>query len=370
MSSVRKITISFVVWRLALFLVVTIGMTLLPFRSGNDFTRIASNSFLAPWANFDGVHYLDIARQGYTYDGRFFPLFPMLIHFFSAPFGTSGYLFWGFLLSNAFFLIALIIVYRLLRLDYPKHISQWTLIYLLIFPTAFFFTSVYAESLFLLLLVSSFYLLRKKHYLASCITAALLAITRPVGIVMLPVIAYELFKERKWKGVSLKNVLSLALVPIPLVLYAFYNLKKWGDALYFVHSQGTLNNSRVAGSIVLFPQTIYRYLKILATFSTHQYEWWIAVLEFVTFFFVSWLLYQAYRKKVRFSYLIFALLAFLIPTQTGTFTGLPRYVLILFPIYIALSLTESKLLRYLYIGISCILLTVLLIFFSRGYYLA
>jgi len=140
--------------------------------------------------------------------------------------------------------------------------------------------------------------------------------------------------------------------------------------LYFVKAQGQLNNGRSINKIVFFPQTVFRYFKILTALPIYQYEWWIALLELSVFFCILILLFYAYKKRVRMSYLVFSALAFLLPISSGTFSGLPRYVLPLFPLFIALALTKSKAIKTIYFVISVLLQFVLLMFFSRGYYVS
>jgi hypothetical protein len=149
-----------------------------------------------------------------------------------------------------------------------------------------------------------------------------------------------------------------------------FNLQKWGSAFYFIQAQGDLQNERTVDGIILIPQTIFRYFKILTTVSSNQFEWWVAFLEISVFVFTAVLLYIAWKKKVRLSYIVFAAIAFLIPISTGTFTGLPRYSLVLFPVFIALSLMKNKTIKIAYSISAAILLFVLFMLFARGYYIA
>jgi hypothetical protein len=87
----RKILSLFAVvvgWRVWLAVLVVAGALRLPYRPEMEFTRlnfygqvdgVASTAAWLPWANFDGVHYLQIAKDGYSTNWRFFPLFPLLI---------------------------------------------------------------------------------------------------------------------------------------------------------------------------------------------------------------------------------------------------------------------------------------------------
>jgi hypothetical protein len=149
-----------------------------------------------------------------------------------------------------------------------------------------------------------------------------------------------------------------------------FNYLKWGNAFYFIQAQGNFLNGRSVDSIVLFPQTVFRYIKIFMTVGPGIFEWWIAILEISTFIFVSVMFFVAWKKKVRLSYILFAFICFLIPISTGTFSGIPRYVIVLFPIFIALAMVKNRFIKIAYSIIGFSLLLILIALFSKGYYIA
>jgi len=71
----KFILILFVVWRIFLFSPLYFSDKSLPYRQNYEYTSLLKeaktspvvvNFFLYPWANFDGIHYLLIAGEGYT----------------------------------------------------------------------------------------------------------------------------------------------------------------------------------------------------------------------------------------------------------------------------------------------------------------
>src|SRR3989344_7993889 len=115
----KFIAVSFIIWRLLLFIPVQF------------LTPQGSTNF--PWANFDGAHYVSIAFDGYTFDGRFFPLYPVLIKIFSLPFNSwEAYSYVGFFIANLFFILALMLFYNLVASKYSKDIAQQSVIWMLI----------------------------------------------------------------------------------------------------------------------------------------------------------------------------------------------------------------------------------------------
>lgn len=395
MKVLLRILLFFLLWRVFLFLPLAAGDNLLPYRSGYEFTNIwkfkkpytpVSSSLLYPWANFDGVHYLLIAGQGYTNNFGFFPLFPLVIYSFSSLLQSNTSFdaiefFTALLITNIAFFTALVVFYKLLVLDYPKKIAYKTLLFLLIFPTSFYFVSIYSESIFLLLALLSFYLARRNHWFLASFVAMLLVSTRIVGIAILPALLAELAIQQRlfinWKTIQkenlsafLKKSMYLLFAPLGLIMYSFYNWQQTGDFIYFLHAHGNLSNGRSVDTLIFPLQTLFRYGKIFITFNSGQYEWWIAQLELTSFLFAIILLVVAWKKKVRTSYLIFSLFAFIVPVLSGTLSGLPRYCIVLFPIFIAFALVKNKIIQYLYLLVSVFLLFILLLYFSKGYFVA
>lgn len=371
----------FLVWRIFLFLPLVVSEILLQPRAGYGYTLLPyflekgstlSNFLLYPFANFDGAYYLLIAAKDYTVNAGFFPLFPLLIHLATLPFNVLPFdlvqYFFAIFLVSLFFLASLIVFYKLLKLDYKDNVAIWSIVFLLIFPTSFFFASVYSESLFFLLSVIAFYFARKKKWVVAGIAGGLLSATRIVGIAIWPALLYEYFKENKNK-LSFK-ILPLFIAPLGLVAYMFYNFQKWGNPFYFIQAQGNFQNDRTVDSIVLPFQTLFRYFKILISVNPAIYEWRVALFELFFFIFTGIMLYIAWKKKVRFSYLLFGLLCLIIPSLTGTLSGIPRYVLIIFPIFITMTLIKNKLFKIIYFAISGVLLFLFFMLFSKGYFIA
>jgi len=73
------------------------------------------------FANFDGVHYIRIAQDGYEqkFTQAFFPMYPILIKLFSFI-ALDNLLVSSLILSNAAFLAGLILFYRMVCKIYDK----------------------------------------------------------------------------------------------------------------------------------------------------------------------------------------------------------------------------------------------------------
>ncbi|NMC36424.1 hypothetical protein GYA49_05270 [Candidatus Beckwithbacteria bacterium] len=360
----------------ALTLVAAIvGLYALPFKPSFPYADVAlepyGSSLFWSWANFDGVHYLRLAQDGYIYGltQAFFPLYMLLIRLFS--YILVNKLFVALLISHICFVLALGMFYKLLRLDYSKKIAKWSLVFLIYFPTSFYFLSAYTESLFLLLLLSSFYFLRTKDYAKMGIGGIAVTLTRITGIFIVPAFFYELWEKVKSKSLSQKLILVWTLVPsLGLLAYMYFLQSKFGDALLFAHVQEGFGAGRETDKFVLLYQVLWRYIRMIFTVEKHSWLYFTIWLEFLSSLSFIGLLIWGYIKKIRLSYLIFASLSLLLPTLTGTFSSMPRYVLMLFPGFIVLGMVKNKAIKYGLLGLFAVLLLLCTALFTRGYWVA
>ncbi len=388
---------AFLAWRIWLQVFLSLGFFLLPLKE--TFLAIGLDHFVVhpglwSWANFDGVRYLSIAHHGYgNMEQAFFPLFPWLIRILVYPFRQSPFalLISGLTISHLAFLTTLFLFYKLIKLDFDDKVARRAILFLLIFPTSFFFGAVYTESLFLVLIIGSFYAARKKNWWFAGVLGAFASATRVVGILLLPALLWEWWEQRSvvssQRSVTRKNqssiinhqslitghrslftALPLLLIPLGLLFYMRFLSSYFQDPLMFIHAQPAFGVQRSVDKLILLYQVIWRYLKMIVStrWDPLYFTVWLELLTAVGF---GSLLGYAYVRKIRFSYLIFAVFAYLVPTLTGTFCSMPRYVLILFPCFIALALIKNNYFRFLLIIVCCLLLAVATIFFTRGYWI-
>lgn len=371
----KFIIFSLLIWRLGLFLIAKIGELTVPQRTG----------FLGPslWANFDGVHYLSVAQNGYMrLQEAFFPLYPFLIRLLAKTIFFDNYLWAGLFISHLTFFAALVIFYKLVESKFSEKMARIAVLGLLVFPTSFFFGAVYTESLFLMLVLASFYAVKKEKWLFAGILGGLASATRLVGIFLLPALLWQFFSTPKKQLNNLTTRLParrvkqlihlgwLFLIPAGLLSYMWYLNNLVGDPLAFIHDQPAFGAQRTGGEIILLPQVYWRYLKIFLTTPLANYDFWIALLEFFIFNLMLLSLWWAWKRKINPSYLIFSFLALVGPTLTGTFSSIPRYSVVLFPIFIGYGLIKNKGIKISLFLLSFFLLIILAILFTRGFFVA
>ena len=206
---IKKLLTFFLVWRILLFIFLFFALYYLPLQKnflGGGLENYLEKPYLWAWANFDGEHFLAIAKEGYrplTY--FFFPVYPILTRLFAGLIGGSfySYLVSGLFLSHSAFFIGLMGLVRLIRLDYKGNIVFLTIILVLLFPTSFYFASVYSESLFLALSVWTFYFARKKRWVLVGLLGAIASATRIVGVALFPALVVEALIQAKEKKTNL-----------------------------------------------------------------------------------------------------------------------------------------------------------------------
>lgn len=379
LPALKFVSLSFAVWQVALILIVFLGAKYFPTTNQYLYTEKSFESPVWLWsrANFDGIHYMGIARDGYSiYQQAFFPLYPRLIHWLS-PFFGGRELLAGWFISLLSFYFVLFFLYKLLRIDFTKKVVQRTLIYLLLFPTAFFFSMIYTESLFFLLIVLSFYLAKTNRWWLAGIFGALASATRLPGIFLLPALAVEWWsqyqgqKKNAEKKEMMSSLPSILLVSLGLLFYMRYLAIHYNDPLLFAHAQSFFAAGRDTNHLILLYQVFWRYLKMLLTVEVKSLTYFVVVLESLTAVVFGWLTVMTYFRRW-FAYFVFMFLAFLAPTLTGTFLSLPRFVLVLFPGFIILALWAEKYrwVKIIYPLVAIPLFILCLLLFTRGFWVA
>jgi hypothetical protein len=320
------------------------------------------------WSHWDGEHYVALALYGYLHEPMnvspaFFPMYPLLLKSVPALFGTplskEGLSYWGSLLSLLFLLFAFYFVYDLTRNEWDDRVAKGTILALAFFPTSFFFNAAYTESMFLALSAGSIWAIRvRKNLLLACILAAFATATRNVGIFLIVPLVYEWIKQgglkepkERWRG------LYLALAPSGLIAYMGYLWIKFGDPLLFYSSQknweresaGPLATATrawetaVEAAVVLRDPMLWAHPSVqnmVDHFGNAHSVYNLAILIFALVVLLAGI------RELPLSLTIYSLLLIVPAALFGTpempLMGIPRYVLVAFPIFIVLGLLARK----------------------------
>ncbi len=276
----------------------------------------------------DSIHYQAIADHGYQPDEQhwaFFPVYPLLASLSHADFYITATV-----VSNLCFLIALVLLF-LVAQEFGLTEEQATrAVWLLaVFPVSYFSSMAMSESVFLsLTLLSVYFALRDQWWLAG-VVGAVSSATRVTGVVLLLLLAL-LYWQRK--GTLKLDALSLLLVPVGLIAFMSYAWTVTGSPLTIVREQSLYD--RKVGTFFLRP---------LIEFVLHPrgFEGWqFAPLSFTAAVLVFFCVYKLARKK-EWALAVYSLVCIVVPLSTGILTSLPRYSMVVFPIYFVLAKIEQ-----------------------------
>src|SRR6266567_976128 len=343
-APVRDIIWLFVATRLILVMVTYVGYILLtaPKYSSNPVDIVG---ILASWNHWDAANYVRIAQFGYQtpYDVAFFPLFPLLIAGIAHLLGDWSYLLVGTLISNGALLGALFVLYQLAVDAGGDLVGRRTLLYLCIFPTAFFFFAPYNEPLFLLLSTSIFLALRRQRWWLAGLFGFLASLTRSPGILLVVPFIAELWLSRDSITASrqkmLLRVLPVLLIPLGTLLYSIYCWHISGNPLDFVAVQSHWGRHTTWPwqGIFLSLTEIFWYQPFGSFNEVHNLLDLSATLAFIALAIVG-------KNKLRASYSFWmglALLYMILSPATVALDPLEsnqRFVLEMFPAFITLSM--------------------------------
>ncbi|MBN1687702.1 MAG: glycosyltransferase family 39 protein [Candidatus Omnitrophica bacterium] len=323
------------------------------------------SSWLEIWNRWDTVHYLKIAREGYSTEGSkipivFFPLYPILINF--AAFFTHHHLFSSLLISNAAYVGVVIYFYRLARMDYPEEISLRTVLYLSVFPSAYFLHAGYTESLFILFTLGCFYHARRNEWAVCVLFGVLATATRITGFCLAIAILIEYFTQRNWQWKKIdKKIFLLFLIPLGVLSYL------WINYYYFQSPFAFLEISKAQwGKTIYFPwKGLVHAIESLQWRSPSELVT-VSITELI-FALGSLLLCLWALLRLRISYGFFAITSWLVITSTSYWLSIPRYSLSIFPIFIALAvLVRNRMLHTLLVMLSGMLYGFFLLRFVTG----
>jgi hypothetical protein len=357
---------AFVFSRLLLWLVAWLANH--SFREGKHGQLPEGDALWTLLFRWDSHWYNVIAESGYSYvpgqqtSVAFFPAFPLCLRAFMAVTGADAPLA-GFLLSNAFFLGAALLLYRLVALDFPppSRVPARTVWLLMLCPVTFFFSAGYSEALFLLLSLGAIFAARKCQWALAGLAGGILTATRANGIIILVPLFWEAIAEPwragafEWKT-TLRSCAWLLLAPLGLIGYCVYLYCAFGDPFAFMHATAAWGRTLT--------------LPWLAAINATYYEGAYGPLFLGTEVLVLVTLVLGFRARLRTSYQLYAAAMLLLLLSNTLLESLPRYVSVIFPLPLALAAATARNegVYLMVLAASAALLTLCLALYTGGYW--
>ncbi|HTT74360.1 MAG TPA: hypothetical protein VMF50_00070, partial [Candidatus Binataceae bacterium] len=287
---------------------------------------------LGVWNRWDGTHYLDIARDGYNSSGDarlllvFYPFYPILVHVTTLVLGNILYS--GFIVSAVASLALAILMRRLVALDYPADLAWNAVWFLFIFPTSYFLHIDYTESLLLLLVVSAFLAARRSDWPLAGVIGMLASLTHSNGILLAPALGLEallgMWRARRWNS----ECLWLGLVPLGLLGYLWINYRVAGRPFDFLHSE----SGHWAQNLVPPWTGLGGTIGVMLHYAPGNAQMIGVQVLFYMILALSACIYSA--VKLPLSYTVWSVANWLLFACASWDLSGPRYILVIFPIFI------------------------------------
>jgi hypothetical protein len=337
-SESRRVLLPLVAYKAFLLALVPASLLLLPglfnadnYRDNFHWPAEARPTVATAFAAWDSQHFLYLSLEGYQRRppreapfNAFYPLWPALIRLCSGS-TPQSHLIAALVLSNLLSLAALFLFHQLVLTRHGPAAAHAALLLLLSFPSAFYLSLPYSESLFLLLAVLLFLFLDAGHARGVALAAFLAALTRAPGLFLaLPIAAHLIWtRERR------PSRLLLCCAPmLGFLCYLAVMQVATGDALTGFKVYGYYAVDRVRDW-----ESLLRALSPPSGLAIHGFG--DSALDRALFV----LLLAALPLIARLgpAYLVYALAVGVMPAPANSFTSFNRYLLVVFPLFVALG---------------------------------
>jgi hypothetical protein len=330
------------------------------------------------WARFDSGFYIPLAQSGYwsartlhqSTNWAFYPLYPLVISGTAKLLGgsTSAYYIAGVLISNLAGIVMVAYLYALTCRERNRKIAARTVLYLAIFPTAFFFSAIFTESLFLCLSIACIYYARRQAWWLAGLCGGLAALTRSPGITLVVPLAWEylrvvstryaplpaerpasldkrarLYLGHFFRGLALAahekknwlNGLAPGLVPCGLLAFLVYGQIKVNDFFAPFHA------SAWGWRRPLSPPWRLLIYSLRHPILGQPMNWNFWVFNIIVAFAGLAVIIWAWRR-LPMIYTLYTAAMVLLPLSSSLLNSFGRYALTAFPAFILLATFTSK----------------------------
>ena len=373
MPVASRIFIAAIAFRLLSALIAYLAnVTFPPLTDQKFYVFRTPHPFWDTFARYDSGWYHGIASQGYIYGegGRnnlaFFPLYPMLMRAGGTLLGSrqEDFYFAGIVVSWLAFAGAMVLIYKLARLDLEERAAMRAVLYAAIFPFAYLFGLVYSESLFLLGLVGAVYAVRTKQWLWAALAGAAMTATRVTGVVALPGLALIAWTAAgSDRRDQLRAALAIAGCTLGFVIYSAYNYALSGTPLAWYDAitrwNYTPGHNPIAMPLSVLSRAITSPVQYLAGETMAPYDTLntLAAIGALCLVPLVW-------RRFGPGYAVIVLGGLLLPLSSGQLEGLGRYTSVQFPVILALASVKGETRQMLWIAFSAIWYAVCLSLFA------
>ena len=335
--------------RLIIFLVAFLGVQMFgvkrPHRSMLHGGTPHTVSLLQAFQRFDAYWFLNVARNGYQVRSHktpqretnvsAFPLYPVMMKLVGVV--TRDLTAAGTLISLTCFFGVLLLLFREVQRDHDEETATRAILYLSIFPTAWFYQAVYAEALLLLLALLTMRTARQGKPLACGLLGMGASLTRLAGgVLALPVLFEFSFGggTRVRPQGLVKGLLPAVMITTGWLAYFSY-ISAMTNRFWFYFTAHRGYSSLVEPWTTLWnlvaPKLLQSPTRLVA----------LAILVI----FLAAAVKAAHQLRLGHS--MYLAVGILFCLSSPNMVGLPRYLMMLFPVYVVLARWARTRVRHL-----------------------
>jgi hypothetical protein len=282
-------------------------------------------------ATADATLYASIAEEGYDrqqfddkqHNWATFPAYPLLVSLFRTDFFLTGVL-----VSNAFFLGGLLLLVPISKMfGWNDEQAIAGAFYLAIYPTSYFFSMPLTESMFLFVSLLSIWLALKNQWWLAGLAGAIASGTRMSGVLLVAPLLI-LYLQRRRNSIR-ADILALLLVPVGLLAFMVFLWRVTGNPLALTESYSAYGRG---GGFTFFLWPLIEFVIHPRGFAGWQFVPTGFCLTLLAFFCV----YRLVRWK-EWALAAYGFLSLFLPLTSGTLAGIPRYIMVIFPVCMVLA---------------------------------
>ena len=300
---------------------------------------------LGIWKRWDALHYVNLAElgySGYVEDGKhlflvFFPLYPWLMRLVSAFTGHTMAA--GLLISFLSHAGGCVYCYKLAAWELGRGAARRAVLFLSVFPYAFFFGGIMTESLFLLTTAAGLWYIRRHRWWLAGLAGILAAMTRMHGILLIGAAAAELVEDRgrfDWREIG-RRLPALLLPAAGTLVYLLLNWRVGGDPFTF-----TIMQEHWSQGFCWISDTLWYVLQNALYYASEavRYQIWIPTLVLFPIFFA---LAVYARRRFRSMYTLYGFVYLVLNYSLSWLLSAGRYLSCALPFFLfAAALTEKR----------------------------
>lgn len=347
-----RVALAALIFRVVIYVISAVAMRLYL----DDATAVNSSQFLNEWLKWDANNYTRIASLGYAgYQENgmyttlvFFPFYSWLIK--GVNLVIPNLYAAALLTSTVCFAVGACYFYGAIALDYGKNIAKKSLIYISVFPFAFFFGAMMPESTFFMLAAACFYYIKKHNWCLVGITGMLACLSRMQGAVLIVVAAAEwmehnkpfiMIKEKQVKELVKKIFTEAIWIPTMLFgtcIYFYMNYRVTGNPFKFLEYQKTIWGQKAQYFGITVSEVWHRAFSGEVTGVARVAVWMPSILLFILA--AALLLYG--MRRIDSKYTLFLLVYVIMNYMPTWLMSSGRYMSVAFPMFLILAVISDK----------------------------